>query len=453
MNFSPITAIRSLFGPPGEGFSRAGLAVMAIRVGAAGLALVAQVLAARLIGPEAFGQYALVLVWLVLLGHGSTLGTNQLVCRLLASYGAQGDRGAALGLLRFSLGLAGGASLVIAAVAIGLVQAGVGGISAEMAALATMGFFAIPLMTAQDFLEAIARGLDKPLLGIGPAIVLRHLAIIFGVGAVLVTGGSADAMVVMGFTIGGLVASVGLQYWLLRAQVRGALAGAKPVNHRGFWLKTALPVAMIDATETLFNNADILILGLLVSPEIVAFYFAATRLAQVLAYVPYGISAATAQKYAALAAQGERARLQILAARATRLGSALTGAGAVVLTLLAPVLLSLFGDGYGAAAGVVPLLALGLVLVCVMGPGEDVLTMLGQERACALAFALALAVNLGLNFALIPHWGMAGAATATVVALGVRGAGLAAFAYWRLGMVLPLGMGGGAIAKRQEAGA
>ena len=43
--------------------------------------------------------------------------------------------------------------------------------------------------------------------------------------------------------------------------------------------------------------------------------------------------------------------------------------------------------------------------------------MLGQQRICALVYASAFAVNIGLCFIFIPYFGMAGAAIATASAL------------------------------------
>jgi O-antigen/teichoic acid export membrane protein len=436
----PAQKLKALFARRADGFSHAGIAVMGVRVGAAGLALAAQVLAARLIGPDGFGSYALVMVWLVLLGHTATVGTNQLICRLVAAYRAQEDAPAIAGLLRFSLALAGGAALAISGLALGVVHFAPFGLSPEMTLLATLGLLIVPLLMVQDFLEAIARGLDKPILGIGPAMFVRHLAIISGVGVVFLTGGSADALTIMGFTIAGVVVSVAVQYGLVRGQLRETIGVAKPVYKVRYWTRTALPIALLDAAETLFNNADVLILGLFAPPEIVAFYFAATRIAQVLGYVPYGISAATAQKYASLAARGEQARLHQLIEYATFASTALTSVGALVLWAGAPALLSLFGPDYTVAAGVVPILALGLVAASALGPGEDVLTMLGEERACAMGFLVALGVTVGLGFALIPNWGMTGAALATAAGLTVRGLVLSSLAWARLGVVLPIGM-------------
>lgn len=433
-----IKAVRARMALHPGGFSRTGISVMGLRIGAAALAFVAQVVAARLVGAEAFGSYALVLVWLFLLGHGSTVGTNQLVCRFIAAYRAKGDAAATLGLLHFSFALALGVAVVVTLVALAVVHFGPA-LSPQMIALATLAFLVIPLLVLQEFLEAIARGLDRPLLGIGPALLLRHLAIIAGVSFVFVTGGSADAVTIMSFTMGGLVASVVVQFLLLRGELKKMRAGIRASYRIGYWFRTALPVALLEASEVLFHNADILILGLFMPPEIVAFYFAATRLAQILSYVPYGLSAATAQKYAALAAQDEREKLQNLVAAATALSTGLALAGALFLWVFAGPLLNLFGDGYDAAATIVPVLCLGIVLACAFGPGEDILTMMGAERLCALGFFIALAVNLALNFTLIPVMGMMGAAIATAVALALRGVILAVFAYRRLGVVLPAG--------------
>ncbi len=417
--------------------SRQGASIAIIRVGGAALALAAQVLASRMLGAEEFGRYSLLLVWLLVLGYAATAGTGQLLCRYVAQYAKAGSLKQLAGLLR-----AGGAaillvSLLFATLAILILAVAPFGLDRSMLLLATLALAAVPLVAIQDYLESIARGLDRPTLGIGPAFFARHLAIIAGLLALLSFGEAATALMVMGFTIGGLLASILTQYWLLRRHLRPLLAGVPPSYELRHWVKTALPLAGTDVTEMLLINADVLVLGLFVSPDQVAFYFAATRLAQILAYVPYSATAATAQKYAALASPSDRAELQALISRTAILSATLTGLGALGLGLFGAKLLALFGPGYAEAAPIVSLLALGIFVSCAFGPGEDVLNMLGEERICSLGFLLALGVNLALNFTLIPLLGLTGAAVATLSALAFRGALLASFAKLRLGLVVP----------------
>jgi len=286
-------------------------------------------------------------------------------------------------------------------------------------------------------LEGIARGLDRPELGIAPAFLIRNLAIIFGLLSLSVMGEHADAFTVMGFTLLGLVATVVTQATLLGSHIAKLLLGSSPRYEIFKWGRTMLPMAGADVTDLLLLNADILTLAMFVDPEYVAFYFAATRLAQILGYVPYGAKAATAQKYATLAAKSKCTELQSLIAKTANASTILTALGAVVLISAADPLLSLFGEDFTVAAPTVALLCIGIVFSCAFGPGEDVLNMLGQERICSLVFLLSLTTNVALNFALIPHFGLEGSALATCTALVLRAAVLAYFAKTRLGLVLP----------------
>lgn len=412
--------------------------VMAIRIGGAGLALAAQVLASRIMGAEEFGRYALVLVYLLLFGHFATFGTAQLLCRLLAEYLERGERGRALGLLQFAVTATLGVSLTVVVIGFGLIHGPLLLLEPQYASLATLALAAIPPLALQDFLEAIGRGIDRPTLGIGPVYLLRHIVIIGGLATLLAIGFAVDATTVVALTIAGLLATIAIQFALLWPHLRPLIRDAKPQFSIRAWIKTALPIASVDVAEVLFANADILILGFFVPPETVALYFAASRLAQILAYVPYGVTAVTAQKYAQLAAANKRAELQALIRRSTRLATTVALAGAVLLSIFGGVLLSFFGPEFTSAHGFIPVLCLGIVIACALGPGEDVLTMLGEERACSIAFLLALLINLAVALCLVPMLGPVGAALGAVTGLAVRGVLMAWFARKRLGLVLPV---------------
>jgi len=415
------------------------MSIILVRITGAGLALLAQVIASRIIGAEEFGRYSLMLVWLLLLGHGATVGTNPLLCRYVAQCIKSGDIPVIAGLLRWALSIVLVAGIVLGASAILLIHTGIIAVGPEMILLATLALSAVPLLVLQDFLESIARGIDRPALGIVPAYLVRHLAIIFGVSSAFLLGYQAGAVTVMSMTIIGLVISIAIQFVLLHRHIGGLLRGSAPVYRLREWVRTALPMAISEAAEVLFMNADILILGMFVEPELVAYYFAATRLAQVLTYIPYGMSAVTAQRMAALAQSHERGQLQALINHTTLISGGLAVLAALGMTVLAPYLLALFGSDYAEAAPWVAILAGGIAFACLLGPGEDTLNMLGQERAGLACIAMALAVNLALNLLLVPSMGPVGAAWASAVALATRGLLAAGFAKRTLNLYLPLG--------------
>ncbi len=426
--------------------SRSGLTVMAIRVAGAGLALLAQILASRAAGADEFGRYSLILVWLLLLGHGATLGTNPLLCRYIARYLKADDAPAVAGLLRATLAFVLASGVVLTVLALAAIRFGLA-LDPQTVAIAVLALSAVPLLALQDFLEAVARGMDRPALGVGPTYLVRHIAIMLGLGVLFLLGLDTSAMALMAMTIAGLAISLAIQFGLIWRRLGPLLRGRKPVYHIAEWRRTALPMALGEAADVLFLNADILILGMFVEPYMVAWYFAATRIAQILTYVPYGMSAATAQRMAALAEPHERLQLQALIGRATILSGGLAMLGAAILSTFAAPLLSLFGPDYAGGAVLVTLLCSGIAISCLLGPGDDVLNMLGYEKLAAFAMFAALACNLALNFALIPTFGPLGAAFSTASALTFRGVMTAWFAWSRMRLRLPFGTG---IVLRQE---
>jgi len=89
-------------------------------------------------------------------------------------------------------------------------------------------------------------------------------------------------------------------------------------------------------------------------------------------------------------------------------------AGAVVLA--GPVLGLLFGDTFVAGSPALRLVALSVALFALHGTTRSIFVAHHQTRLEAAIFAVAAAVNIGLNFLLIPTFGIVGAAFATLMA-------------------------------------
>jgi O-antigen/teichoic acid export membrane protein len=84
-----------------------------------------------------------------------------------------------------------------------------------------------------------------------------------------------------------------------------------------------------------------------------------------------------------------------------------------------PILAFLFGAEYGGSYLPLIVLALGQLLAALAGPVGLLLAMAGFEKDTARVMGLAAFVNVVLNLALIPRFGPAGAAAASVVTLAV----------------------------------
>src|SRR5262249_37797407 len=62
-------------------------------------------------------------------------------------------------------------------------------------------------------------------------------------------------------------------------------------------------------------------------------------------------------------------------------------------------------------------LAAGYLMRASMGPAEFVLNMLGEQTLCALVLVASAVLDVALCLALVPRFGMMGAAAATSIAL------------------------------------
>ncbi|CAN0605263.1 unnamed protein product, partial [Ectocarpus sp. 12 AP-2014] len=136
--------------------------------------------------------------------------------------------------------------------------------------------------------------------------------------------------------------------------------------------------------------------------------------------------------------QSDRRGLQNLIAKATLANVALIGILAVAIGVASPWLLGLFGQGFGTGVDIVIILAAGLFTSALFGPGEDVLNMLGQERACSVVHVAVLVVAITLHAVFVPKFGITGAACITAFALTLRAVLLSLVAYRRLGLLLPV---------------
>ena len=416
------------------GAQRAALTVFAIRIGGAGLAYGTQVLLARFMGQAEYGVFALAWVWIAILGHGCLLGVAQSVCRFVPQYRARGELELARGFLR------GGA---LHALTSGAVTAAIGGavlwaVGASLDRSHVWAFAAalavLPLFAAQDFVEGVARSFAWIGLAIAPLYLLRQGLIAVTFAAAVFLGVPAEAWVALACALGAVTVALGVQGWLIRHRLREALEAGPRAYRLRLWAAASLPMALVDLTTLGLSYIDVILLGFFLPPEAVGVYFAATRILQFVVFAQYAASAATAQRFADAEARGDRATLAALVTRTARLTGGLTlltGAGVLAA---APLLLALFGPAFASSLPVLAILIGGVVLQSTFGPAEDLLNMLGQERACALASGLVVALAAGLNCLLIPHFGVMGAASAMATAAVCRGVALSLLARRRLGV-------------------
>ena len=215
-------------------------------------------------------------------------------------------------------------------------------------------------------------------------------------------------------------ALIGLALFLIYRSVRVQPAGRVPLRLRRL-LGQGFPLLLGSLAVMVYMRSDILILGKLAGYAAAGIYSAAAQITEACALFPMAFVPALFPILVRWRQRGlESYRRQF---ERLFLGAILAGlAVSLCLTIAAgPIIRLLYGPAYGPAAGVLVIHAWAAIFIylTIMQSGYDITE--GLTWLAALRTAAGAALNIGLNFALIPRYGVTGSAVATLISQGCSG--------------------------------
>ncbi|MEQ1616348.1 MAG: lipopolysaccharide biosynthesis protein [Hyphomicrobiaceae bacterium] len=409
-----------------------------VRVASAGILYLSQIVMARWMGGFEYGIFVSVWTWVLVLGGFSHLGLNMGVIRLLPSYKEAGRLDLHRGLMRGSRMLAFGVGTLIALAALAGLHFLGNRIEGTYALPLYIALACVPMYAVTDVQDGIGRGKAWISLALLPPYVMRPLLLLIVMIVAHEYGLPMEARTAAAAAIVATWATAIVQLLLINRRAAADMpAGPRSYDFCG-WLETSLPLLVIGACEIVIQTADVLIVSRYLSPNEVGIYFAAAKTMSLVMFVHYAVGSAAANRFATLHARGDREALQPLVADAVRWTFWPSLAAAAVLLALGWPLLRLFGPTFTSGYPVMFILVLGFLFRAAMGPSEFLLNMMGQQKMCAAVLAVTAALNVSLNFALVPRFGLVGAATATALALMFAAIMNNLVAYQRLGIKLSI---------------
>ncbi|MBV9971395.1 MAG: lipopolysaccharide biosynthesis protein, partial [Xanthobacteraceae bacterium] len=400
----------------------------------AGILFVSQVVLARWMGRFEFGIYVYAWAWVGFLGMLSALGIGSSAQRFVPEYRSRGDldhlRGFLLGsrLLCVGNGVAVGA--IVAATLLVLGHR----ISNYYVVPFVLVSLTLPAFTLSTLQDPIARSFDWIALALAPVFILQPL-IVIAVGSGLFLTGSA----VTGQTALAIAAAAFWAVIIVQMVVLGRrLAREVPPGPRRYalahWVRTALPLALVESFFVLLTYVDTLVLQAFVGPAEVAVYYAATKTLALVNFVYFAVSAASAHRFSEYHAARAHDELAAFLAQTIRWTFWPSLVLAALMIVLGKPILMLFGPGFGDGYHLILIMSVGLLARAAVGPAERLLNMIGQQNICAAIYGAAFALNLAMCLLLIPHLGLAGAAIATASAVLTESTLLFIVAKRRLGL-------------------
>jgi len=407
--------------------------VFLVRVASAGLALLSQVLLARWMGSFEFGIYIYAWTWVLIIGALSDLGLSSAARRFIPEYTEFKSFDHLRGFLSGSRWLS-----VAIATAVGVIGAlGIRLLSPHLDGYAVIPLYlacaVIPIYGLVQTQASIAQSYDWPNLALMPFFVWRQLAITALMGAAYLFGVPTNAMIAMAITTIATWAIALGQMVVLNRRLKAIVPPGPKQHEPKIWLATSIPIFIVEGFYLLLTYVDILALEHYRSPDEVAVYYAGARLLAIVAFVYFAIAGATTHKFTKYHVSGDTKRLASFFAETVKWTFWPSLAVCAVILALGKPLLTLFGANFASGYDVMFILSIGMLARAAVGPAERLLNMLGERRSCAAIYAGAFAINLALCIALIPSFGIEGAAIATSTALVVESVLLYAIAKRRLG--------------------
>ena len=418
--------------------ARGTLLAFILKVAGSGLAFSFNVAVARLLGAEGAGLYFLALAVTTIGSVIGRVGLDNALLRFVATHATHGEWGQVKAVHALGMRLA----------------------IAVSATLSLIGFFVANWMAAALFNKP---ELGEPLrwmsLSILPFAILnlqaeslkglkriRDAMLVQGMGVPLIallllyplTQVAGATGVAWAYSIATMMtALLGAWAWRRVVSTHDVAEAVFPLKELWASCKPLLLVAVMN--RAVMPWMPIFLLGIWVSIEDVGIFGAASRVVMLVSFMLASVNTVLAPKFAELYAKGELKAMANTARRSALLITLAASPLFLVMIFGGEWVMHMFGPSFVEGAILLEILAIGQLLNSITGSVNHILIVTGNEGLVRNSMLFWAFVLLTICLALIPAWGVIGAAIA--MAMVTAGTNLtAAYLVWkRLGLVtIPL---------------
>jgi O-antigen/teichoic acid export membrane protein len=264
----------------------------------------------------------------------------------------------------------------------------------------------------RDFLFGLTRALEKMEIEAGVNIFTNFSILALG-GAALMFQPSTK-LLLLGYTAGSGLGLLALA-WTLKSHTQKIWryfnrSLVKPI------LTEAWPFALLGLLNMILLNTDMLMLGVLRTPAEVGYYSAAQKVITILYLLPGFLTVSLFPTFSRLASRDNETFSRLLE-------KALAGSLLIALPITIGGVITadniiqfLFGNEYMPAARTFQILMLTLILVALGVPVANAIFAFNKQKRFLIYTSVGALSNIIFNLVLIPPYGIAGAAVATVLA-------------------------------------
>jgi O-antigen/teichoic acid export membrane protein len=390
-----------------------------IKIFSLAIAFFTNVVLARLLGAQGFGEYIYAITWVGFLGIPACLGLTEYLVREVAIYHSQKEWALLRGLLRWSNQLVLSLAIVVAFGAAIVVQGMVPFHQSQM--MFWLALMTLPLSALTGLRQGAMRGLNQVVQSDFPELLIKPVLFVGLIGIVYflpLQWQAIGAMAAFGVSVA-IAFRVGSQQ--LGEALPLPVHITPPRYQPRLWLRGTLPFLWIVAMFVINQQTDILMLGAFSGQKEAGIYNIVVRITQIVQFIVAAVSSATGPTLANLFAQGDRAEIRRVIHHSTRIAFFASLSVAAIIIPLSYWLLLIFGAEFTQGQGALVVLCMGYLLASFLELAGLLLLMSGHEKDTAFATGATAGLNVVLNAFLIPTHGLIGAAIATATSTVMRG--------------------------------
>ena len=392
---------------------RGSAAAFVIKASSTGIAFVLQVLLARWLGVNDYGEYIYALTWInlfTLVGQGGFQNAGK---KYVSIYK---DESPSLlkGFILFSYSTITGMSILVF---LGFL-ASTALVQYNMSQTLLQAIYVGGLMLLFNGLTqntiGILQGYKEIVKGFGPHNILRPLLIILGVFALFqLTQADLSAPVTMGVNAAATFLVLVLTIGFMRKYLPSSFWKVR-TNYKSWeWIQVTIPMFLIASLGFILNRTDILILGIMLDTSQAGIYAVASRIASLILFGTFAVNAIVAPIIAKLYTEGKMGELQRIIKRSTRGLIAYAIPACILLLVFGGKFLGLFGSEFVEARTALAILTAANTLTAFFGTVMYIMMMTNNQNPAAIIMLGITILNAIMNIVLIPLFGLVGAALAT----------------------------------------
>ncbi len=378
------------------------------------------VIITRTVGADLFGKYSLSKSIFQVLGVFAVFGLNTGVIRLTSKYNAKGEPRSVKGTLLSGMAITAALSAVIVLAILVLapflarrVFDNVEGIDLVL----RIHFLGLPFFALMMIANGYTQGLKTLKYSALVELIVRPLIRLVVILALFLVGLKLFA-VVFGSIVSFLFAAV-LAYYFGRKISPFDFRNTPPKLVTRELFVYSVPLVLARFMNVTISRSNTILVGFFKDSTSTGLFGAAIMLSPFISLSLISFGKIFAPVISELWEKGELIELKNTFKSVSKWILSLGYPVFLIIMLFAPSLLKVFGPDFVNAAPTLRLLAIGQIVNAAVGPAGFMLSMTGRQKLNMVNSIGLAALNIVLNIILIPRHGIAGAALATTIALGL----------------------------------